>query len=158
MIELQRIKGVGPNTAEKLTQTGIETVSQLAQVTESGARTIADETGLTMSKVGQLIRAAKEIAEEMGEETSAEDGIGQQYPVEKEGEESRGTEVAQLEEESEFKENSERIGSYSTVAEILHIHTEEPRLLSFKERLIAAAIERPDIRERIVKNIVKELT
>lgn len=48
--------------------------------------------------------------------------------------------------------------NYPRVWEILDIHAEKPQFLSLKEELITKALERSNVRERIVKKVVKELS
>lgn len=122
MSDLERVRGVGPTTAEKLRKAGFDTIPVLS---EADYQTVAKKAGLAASVVQRLVHAAGETVKEIERENVRREWEGRKSPA--------------------------------TALEILQIGLKQRKFVSFKQELLIRAMQKPDIRERIVKKVVKEL-
>lgn len=121
MSTLEKVKGVGPTTAEKLRKAGFDSVPALA---EADYEAVAEQTGLSPSVVQRLVDAS-------------------------------GVAVEEIEVENLHKEIGEK-GS-AMASEILKMDDSNGKASTFREELFAQVMQRPDIRERVLKEVVNEL-
>lgn len=121
MSTLERVKGVGPTTAEKLRKAGFDSVPALA---EADYEAVAEQTGLSPSVVQRMVTAAGVTTEEIVVENLHKE-IGE-----------KGSAMA---------------------SEILKMDNSNGKASTFREELFAQVMQRPDIRERVIKEVVNEL-